>query len=167
MYRLTYMGDHEERPRIHWHTPGFRWFRQCVCTFPVSFMKTFWILYYPRRHGIRRCDRVVSTCNFSLPSQTAHSYPSEITPQGKKKTKLAQTLLNGNNICMVCTVAHNMQRKRLLMVHMPCCLQLIPGSAGPEESWCLYVLQLVVTTAFRLIHGGQIAQSQGCRRRPV
>ncbi|KAG9314285.1 Sm-like ribonucleoprotein [Chiua virens] len=25
----------------------------------------------------------------------------EVTPQGKKKTQLAQTLLNGNNICMV------------------------------------------------------------------
>ncbi|KAG7099165.1 RNA-binding protein lsm5 [Marasmius oreades] len=35
----------------------------------------------------------------------------EITPQGKKKTSLAQTLLNGNNICL-----------------------LIPGSNGPEES---------------------------------
>jgi len=35
----------------------------------------------------------------------------EMTPQGLKKTKLAQTLLNGNNICM-----------------------LIPGSTGPEES---------------------------------
>jgi hypothetical protein len=27
---------------------------------------------------------------------------SETTPQGRKKTRLAQTLLNGNNICMVC-----------------------------------------------------------------
>ncbi|KIK70884.1 hypothetical protein GYMLUDRAFT_149173 [Collybiopsis luxurians FD-317 M1] len=35
----------------------------------------------------------------------------EITAQGTKKTKLAQTLLNGNNICM-----------------------LIPGSDGPEGS---------------------------------
>ncbi|TCD63325.1 RNA-binding protein lsm5 [Steccherinum ochraceum] len=35
----------------------------------------------------------------------------EITPQGTKKTKLAQTLLNGNNICM-----------------------LIPGSNGPEDA---------------------------------
>ncbi|KAG2369421.1 like-Sm ribonucleoprotein [Suillus spraguei] len=34
----------------------------------------------------------------------------ETTPQGKKKTRLAQTLLNGNNICM-----------------------LIPGSDGPES----------------------------------
>ncbi|CAE6518234.1 unnamed protein product [Rhizoctonia solani] len=34
----------------------------------------------------------------------------EITPQGVKKTKLAQTLLNGNNICM-----------------------LMPGSSGPED----------------------------------
>jgi len=29
---------------------------------------------------------------------------SETTPQGKKKTRLAQTLLNGNNICMVCDI---------------------------------------------------------------
>jgi len=35
----------------------------------------------------------------------------ELTPQGTKKTKLAQTLLNGNNICM-----------------------LIPGSGGPDEA---------------------------------
>jgi len=35
----------------------------------------------------------------------------EMTPQGIKKTSLAQTLLNGNNICM-----------------------LIPGSNGPEDS---------------------------------
>ncbi|KAI0080298.1 Sm-like ribonucleoprotein [Panus rudis PR-1116 ss-1] len=35
----------------------------------------------------------------------------EMTPTGTKKTKLAQTLLNGNNICM-----------------------LIPGSNGPEDS---------------------------------
>ncbi|KAH0838232.1 hypothetical protein J3R83DRAFT_6487, partial [Lanmaoa asiatica] len=35
---------------------------------------------------------------------------SETTPQGRKKTQLAQTLLNGNNICM-----------------------LIPGSAGPDS----------------------------------
>ncbi|PCH33864.1 Sm-like ribonucleo protein [Wolfiporia cocos MD-104 SS10] len=35
----------------------------------------------------------------------------ETTPTGKKKTKLAQTLLNGNNICM-----------------------LIPGSNGPEDA---------------------------------
>jgi hypothetical protein len=26
---------------------------------------------------------------------------SEVTPQGRKRSKLAQTLLNGNNICMV------------------------------------------------------------------
>ena len=30
---------------------------------------------------------------------------SETTPQGKKKTKLNQTLLNGNNICMVGTLS--------------------------------------------------------------
>jgi len=34
----------------------------------------------------------------------------EMTPKGRKSTKLAQTLLNGNNICM-----------------------LVPGSDGPEQ----------------------------------
>jgi len=34
----------------------------------------------------------------------------ETTPQGKKTTKLNQTLLNGNNICM-----------------------LVPGSSGPGQ----------------------------------
>jgi len=34
----------------------------------------------------------------------------ETTPEGRRKTSLGQTLLNGNNICM-----------------------LIPGSEGPEE----------------------------------
>lgn len=34
----------------------------------------------------------------------------ELTDTGRKKTQLAQTLLNGNNICI-----------------------LIPGSAGPED----------------------------------
>jgi len=35
----------------------------------------------------------------------------EMTPKGRKATKLAQTLLNGNNICM-----------------------LVPGSDGPEQA---------------------------------
>ncbi|KAK7468796.1 RNA-binding protein lsm5 [Stygiomarasmius scandens] len=35
----------------------------------------------------------------------------EVTPEGRKSNKLAQTLLNGNNICM-----------------------LIPGSNGPEDT---------------------------------
>ncbi|KZS96184.1 like-Sm ribonucleo protein [Sistotremastrum niveocremeum HHB9708] len=34
----------------------------------------------------------------------------EITPEGRKSTKLGQTLLNGNNICI-----------------------LVPGSSGPED----------------------------------
>lgn len=37
---------------------------------------------------------------FTSPFLTRPS--SEHTPQGRKKTKLNQTLLNGNNICMVC-----------------------------------------------------------------
>lgn len=34
-------------------------------------------------------------------------FPSEITPEGRKQTKLSQTLLNGNNICMVCPLAED------------------------------------------------------------
>lgn len=36
---------------------------------------------------------------------------SDTTPEGRKKTKLAQTLLNGNNICMV--------RRPLASLHWP------------------------------------------------
>ena len=38
---------------------------------------------------------------FLRPRAWRHFY-SETTPEGKKKTKLHQTPLNGNNICMVC-----------------------------------------------------------------
>jgi U6 snRNA-associated Sm-like protein LSm5 len=53
--------------------------------------------------------------------------PSETTPQGKKKTQLAQTLLNGNNICMAShfTFALGVADFRPI--------QLIPGSVGPDE----------------------------------
>jgi hypothetical protein len=53
---------------------------------------------------------------------------SEITPQGRKKTRLAQTLLNGNNICMVRITSDISSLLRSINFH-----QLIPGSAGPDE----------------------------------
>jgi hypothetical protein len=37
---------------------------------------------------------------FALAASLTNNY-SEVTAQGRKSTKLAQTLLNGNNICMV------------------------------------------------------------------
>jgi hypothetical protein len=50
---------------------------------------------------------------------------SEMTPKGRKVTKLAQTLLNGNNICMV--------------VHF--CLYYTTLALGVDDallsSWCL------------------------------
>lgn len=64
------------------------------------------------RYGSRGRHRVV--CRSFPPNPRPHtrwslvshpiprcSHPSEITPKGRKSTKLAQTLLNGNNICMV------------------------------------------------------------------
>jgi hypothetical protein len=45
---------------------------------------------------------------YSNPGQLTMILPicSEHTPQGLKKTVLGQTLLNGNNITMVCTILH-------------------------------------------------------------
>ncbi|KAK7064306.1 LSM domain-containing protein, partial [Favolaschia claudopus] len=51
----------------------------------------------------------------------------ETTPQGKKKTRLAQTLLNGNNICMASSISRTLSSLLIF-------LQLIPGSAGPDET---------------------------------
>jgi hypothetical protein len=69
------------------------------------------------RYGSRRRYRVVRRAFmgplFSVPflsGRRRHSLDcSEMTPKGRKSTKLAQTLLNGNNICMVCVslVAHS------------------------------------------------------------
>lgn len=67
------------------------------------------------RHGLGGRDRIVrSLCSFLPLSTRKHVSDrylvlflvlrvicSEATPQGKKQTKLQQTLLNGNNICMV------------------------------------------------------------------
>jgi len=56
-------------------------------------------------------------------------FPSETTAQGVKKTKLAQTLLNGSNIALVSLylviILGNGSKDRQ---------QLIPGSNGPEDS---------------------------------
>ncbi|GAC96738.1 hypothetical protein PHSY_004322 [Pseudozyma hubeiensis SY62] len=106
MHRIEYLGHHEDRPRVQWHFVGIRRLRQ---------------------HGPGRCDRVVSIpsyCRsnifFTWTEQADIAFllcalrqlNSETSPDGKKKkTKLGQTLLNGNNICM-----------------------LIPGSEGPEDS---------------------------------
>ena len=65
------------------------------------------------RHGLGGCDGIVCFDHLPLPSArfiviVTPSRPSsrcysETTPQGKKKTELNQTLLNGNNICLVST----------------------------------------------------------------
>jgi small nuclear ribonucleoprotein (snRNP)-like protein len=57
------------------------------------------------RHGSRGRYRVVRRTFIRLlffrESTSLLTRSSEITPKGRKSTKLAQTLLNGNNICMV------------------------------------------------------------------
>ena len=66
------------------------------------------------RYGSRGRYRVVCR-TYSPSSFVGHlkipfACLSEITPKGRKSTKLAQTLLNGNNICMVSSpfpVRHN------------------------------------------------------------
>jgi hypothetical protein len=45
--------------------------------------------------------RFFSNCRLSLEMLLPSIFSSEITPQGRKTTRLHQTLLNGNNICMV------------------------------------------------------------------
>jgi hypothetical protein len=60
------------------------------------------------RHGVRGCDWVVRLhvlCLFFSRILKLPRHSSETTPQGKKTTKLAQTLLNGNNICLACLPA--------------------------------------------------------------
>lgn len=54
---------------------------------------------------------------------------SETTPQGVKKTQLAQTLLNGSNIAMVrVTFTRKNGKGHSLML-----FKLIPGSNGPDS----------------------------------
>lgn len=60
---------------------------------------------------------------------------SETTPEGRKKTKLTQTLLNGNNICMVCTlpaICLISITKLIVPFSFSSSFQLIPGGEGPE-----------------------------------
>lgn len=79
-----------------------------IVTSRVALMNVF----VPSRYGLGGRNRVVRSIrspatppqisSLSLPPLTfASRRYSETTPQGKKTTKLNQTLLNGNNICMV------------------------------------------------------------------
>uniref|UniRef100_A0AAQ4QVB1 U6 snRNA-associated Sm-like protein LSm5 n=1 Tax=Gasterosteus aculeatus aculeatus TaxID=481459 RepID=A0AAQ4QVB1_GASAC len=58
----------------------------------------------------------------------------EITPEGRRITKLDQILLNGNNITMVCKHAACPTRPPpdLHDLYLHVSLQLIPGGEGPE-----------------------------------
>lgn len=57
------------------------------------------------RYGLGRCDRIVSILffplSFELVSFSKCFCLSEVTPEGRRITKLDQILLNGNNITMV------------------------------------------------------------------
>lgn len=55
------------------------------------------------RHGAGRCNGIVRAFLHAEEWPLDLDFFSENTPQGQKKTQLAQTLLNGNNICMVGT----------------------------------------------------------------
>lgn len=58
------------------------------------------------RYGLGRCDRIVSILFFPLSFEFVSFCKcfclSEVTPEGRRITKLDQILLNGNNITMVC-----------------------------------------------------------------
>lgn len=61
------------------------------------------LIFHLNRHGVGGRDRIVRRA-LLLCCPTPHSIAvvhSEITPEGRKATKLGQTLLNGNNICIV------------------------------------------------------------------
>src|SRR6266404_2397938 len=61
------------------------------------------VLFSRQTWFLKTLPSSTSSCTPCLsPSQIFNFVPSEITPEGRKSTKLAQTLLNGNNICMVC-----------------------------------------------------------------
>ncbi|KAG8219729.1 hypothetical protein J3R82DRAFT_698, partial [Butyriboletus roseoflavus] len=53
------------------------------------------------RHGAGGCNGIVRAFLHAKEWPLDLDPFSEVTPQGQKKTQLAQTLLNGNNICMV------------------------------------------------------------------
>lgn len=55
---------------------------------------------------------------------------SEYTPTGRKETKLKQTLLNGNNICMVCA---DLSKSTVPFSRILVSFQLVPGSSGPSS----------------------------------
>lgn len=64
--------------------------------------------FHPCRHGVVGCHRIVRAAHlFSLTiavfltSMPVCSLYSETTPEGRKVTKLKQTLLNGNHIALV------------------------------------------------------------------
>lgn len=57
-------------------------------------------MIFDSRHGSGGCDRIVSW-RIALYLAVFEIRYSEMTPQGRKATKLSSTLLNGNNICMV------------------------------------------------------------------
>lgn len=72
---------------------------------PVCSVTTIFLTHC-LRYGLGRCDRIVSTRPI-FPSKLwvcCHSVNvclSEVTPEGRRITKLDQILLNGNNITMV------------------------------------------------------------------
>lgn len=79
---------------------------------------------------------------YSICSRLIPSFDSEMTPQGRKATKLKQTLLNGNNIALVskshtkgCKSYISFESELLSLTSsllFPSPLQLIPGGEGPE-----------------------------------
>lgn len=92
-----------------------------------NIIRVYFLIVYDSRHGPRGSHWVVSltfhvhslsesliTPLFVWPCPLVDRvfalifyFPSEITPEGRKQTKLSQTLLNGNNICMVCPLAED------------------------------------------------------------
>ena len=67
-----------------------------------SSFASLWMPCCYLRYGTRRCHRIVRVVYpISVYIDLLVWFKSEITPQGRKATPLAQTLLNGNNICMV------------------------------------------------------------------
>jgi len=95
------------------------------------------------RYGSRGRYRVVCpsftpfVTRLNISTSSTLLAPSEITPKGRKSTKLAQTLLNGNNICMVSPVF--VQRRptdeyRLITTH-PSSLSFLPFLVGAWERW--------------------------------
>lgn len=73
---------------------------ECYCSYPLALSLTFHLMLVDMvLEDVTELYISPSYILVVLYPQTTFS--SETTPQGKKTTKLAQTLLNGNNICMV------------------------------------------------------------------